>query len=320
MKLEQALAMLAWTTAVASGYTVGGGPSFYGYCGPTSTYRNGVNCRPQSSSFFSEESAARRQQQSQDFVDQAFNAMADELRKEAQRSGGKFNPDIIRKQEELVEKVIELAKDMGASKRETDEWRNFANKGFSFMKDAVAGAYVPNSEIYQLEDRVELVIDLPGVKRENIDLSLSEANQQQQKFGEGSRWRGNDRETLKVSGFRVVKKPTSSSPKSQDESDAVVDDDESDKIPFSKSFPIVSKNLDTESINASFENGVLTIRIPRLAPPPPPPEVDDDDDASSSNKRRRDVSPFSERETIAAEGEGCSIRFVTAIRCSLHHD
>ena len=290
MKFEQALAMLAGTTAMASGYTVGG-PSFYGYCGPTS-FRNGVNCRPQSSSFYSEESAARRQQQSQDFVDQAFNAMADELRREAKRSGGKINPDIIKKQEELVEKVIDLANDMGASKRETDEWRNFANKGFSFMKDAVAGAYVPNSEIYQLEDRVELVIDLPGVKRENIDLSLSEPNQQQQqKFGEGSRWRGNDRETLKVSGFRVVKKPTSSSSKSQnvgngEGGDSVVD--EPDKIPFSKSFPIVSKNLDSENINASFEDGVLTIRIPRIAPEPPPPEVDDDDadDASSSNKRR----------------------------------
>lgn len=101
-------------------------------------------------------------------------------------------------------------------------------------------SYTPSLDIFESEESYRLFLDLPGVKSEMVKLEMQE-------------------ERLVVTGTRE-KRP---------EAEAVhVHRNECSSGAFSRSIRL-PKLLDLEKIEASFENGVLQILLPKQAKPLP---------------------------------------------------
>lgn len=96
-------------------------------------------------------------------------------------------------------------------------------------------AFRPNVNSREDEDRYYIEVELPGVKKDNVDIKV-------------------DGNVLTISGKRVVK-------------DEVKDEDyhkvESLYGLFSRSFTLPEK-VDISNIEAEFENGILEVVIPKL--------------------------------------------------------
>ncbi len=96
-------------------------------------------------------------------------------------------------------------------------------------------AFRPNVNSREDEDRYYIEVELPGVKKDNVDIKV-------------------DGNVLTISGERVVK-------------DEVKDEDyhkvESLYGLFSRSFTLPEK-VDISNIEAEFENGILEVVIPKL--------------------------------------------------------
>lgn len=96
-----------------------------------------------------------------------------------------------------------------------------------------SGRFVPELNIYETDKKFEITLALPGMKKEDIELSLE----------------GN---TLSIRGERELKK------------------DENKKYhrvesrfgKFERNLPLPNV-VDKENIDASYENGVLTITLPK---------------------------------------------------------
>jgi len=171
--------------------------------------------------------AFRRQQR--EFVDRALDALANDLK----RSG--VDPGFIPKQKEMVDKTVEFFTDLGNINREdADNLRDITNKGFEIAQDVVTGSYSPAYEMDDGEYEIAISIDLPGVAREDIDVTFEDG-------------------TLHVSGFRKYAKK-----------------DEVKSVPFHRSFSIDATTTDVEKISANLENGVLQIGIPKKPVEKPP--------------------------------------------------
>ncbi len=96
-------------------------------------------------------------------------------------------------------------------------------------------AFRPNVNSREDEDKYYIEVELPGVKKDNVDIKV-------------------DGNVLTISGKRVVK-------------DEVKDEDyhkvESLYGLFSRSFTLPEK-VDISNIEAEFENGILEVVIPKL--------------------------------------------------------
>lgn len=171
--------------------------------------------------------AAYRRQQAE-FVDRALDALANDLK----RSG--VDSSFIPKQKELVEKTVEFFTDLGNINREDAEnIRDITSKGFEIAQDVVTGAYSPAYKMDDGESEIEISMDLPGVTREDIDITFEDG-------------------ILKVSGFRKFGKK-----------------DEIKSVPFKREFPL-DVTADIEKISANLDSGVLQICIPRKPLEKPP--------------------------------------------------
>lgn len=90
--------------------------------------------------------------------------------------------------------------------------------------------------IHKTEEKYSILIDVPGVKQEDMQMQLTDKN-----------------ETLLLSGIR--KFPTT-------------DTEEVDEAKFEKRFNI-GNDVDVEKITADLSDGVLTITAPKKAAPSP---------------------------------------------------
>lgn len=102
------------------------------------------------------------------------------------------------------------------------------------------GTWLPALDIFQTEEALTVTVDLPGVKGEDLDLSVEDS-------------------VLTLSGERV--------------SGAGPDDAKYHRIErpfgeFQRSIQLPSK-VDADKISASFDGGVLVIRIPLASKPKP---------------------------------------------------
>lgn len=176
--------------------------------------------------------AVYRRQQAE-FVDRAFDVLANDLKK----SG--VDPSFIPKQKELVDKAVEFFTDIGNINREDAEnLRDITNKGFELAQDVVTGSYSPAYEMKDDESEIEISIDLPGVVREDIDITFEDG-------------------ILNVNGSRKFGKK-----------------DEIKSVPFHRTFSL-DATADVEKISANLDCGVLQIRIPRkLIEKPPAKRID----------------------------------------------
>lgn len=86
------------------------------------------------------------------------------------------------------------------------------------------GAYVPRAAVAEKDGQYTLEVDLPGVKKENIDLNL-------------------ENDTITVKATRKS---------------ATAD------IKFERSFKL-SKDLDADAADVSFENGLLSVKLGKKA-------------------------------------------------------
>ena len=94
--------------------------------------------------------------------------------------------------------------------------------------------WMPSVDLYETGDSYVIAAELPGLARENFDIELK-------------------RNTLTLKGRR----PESSvSPQRYQQL-------ECGQGPFSRSFRFAD-DIDTESINAEFKDGVLTITVPKI--------------------------------------------------------
>jgi len=165
-----------------------------------------------------------------EFVNRAFEALVDDVQKPTTDPVAIFSP----KQKQFVDKAVEWFTDIGGMDRqEAETLRDITNRGFEmvqdFTKSAAASDYSPTYVIQDNETEIEISMDVPGVAREDIGVIIEE-------------------DVLKISGIRKMKK---------------TNEEETEAVKFSRSFPIDTQTADTELISASLEYGVLSIRIPK---------------------------------------------------------
>jgi HSP20 family protein len=98
----------------------------------------------------------------------------------------------------------------------------------------MAGSWAPALDVYETEDRIELRLDLPGIDPEDVELTVEDS-------------------TLTVSGTREFRR----------------EDSEENYRRVERRFGSFTRSLalpataDAERIQASFDKGVLEVRIPK---------------------------------------------------------
>src|SRR5699024_9305526 len=118
------------------------------------------------------------------------------------------------------------------SKRFSDIMDEFFNDAVQTRRDS----FVPGIDIAETDSQFEISAELPGLKKEDINISL-------------------DNGRLSISGERNMKK---------EEEGKTFHRVETSYGSFSRSFQLPD-NVDEESINASYENGLLNITVDKSA-------------------------------------------------------
>jgi HSP20 family protein len=122
--------------------------------------------------------------------------------------------------------------DFRGFEREVDRLFNgFLNPGVDKTRPAV---WTPRLDVAESEQAVELYVDLPGVKKDDLNIEFHD-------------------NVLTISGERTVEKP--------DENRTIVRT-ERRSGPFRRSFRL-PRGIDGSAIKADFENGVLTLHLPK---------------------------------------------------------
>lgn len=106
-----------------------------------------------------------------------------------------------------------------------------------FMEDAFSlgtGRFVPELNVYETEKEFELTLALPGMSKDDIELSV-------------------ENHTLTISGERTF----------EEESGRKYHRVESRFGKFERSLPLPDI-IDEDNIKATYENGVLTVTVPKL--------------------------------------------------------
>lgn len=105
---------------------------------------------------------------------------------------------------------------------------------FDEALNLTSGRFTPGMNVYETEDTFELTMELPGMKKENIDISI-------------------ENNMLNISGERKA---------TREEDGRTYHRVESRFGTFSRNLPL-PYNVDDEEIEASYDNGVLTVNIPK---------------------------------------------------------
>lgn len=100
--------------------------------------------------------------------------------------------------------------------------------------DLTSGSFTPGLNVYETDDAFELTLELPGMGKEDIDISM-------------------ENNMLTISGERKA---------TREEDGRTYHRVESRFGTFSRSLPLPN-NVNEEEIEATYENGVLTVNIPK---------------------------------------------------------
>lgn len=212
-RVTTAVVVLAVTVPFSTAYSCGG----YSACRPNSAFGSPMR-------ILSPRQRAELSRQQAELVNRAFEALADDV----QKSQLDADPTTSNKQKQFVNKAVEFFTDMGGMDRQDAETiRDITNRGFEMVQDLASGTYSPAYEIQDKETEIEILVDVPGVAREDIDILFEEG-------------------VLKISGTRKMKKK-----------------EDAEVVAFSRSFPVNSRTADIERISAALDCGVLTIQIPK---------------------------------------------------------
>jgi HSP20 family protein len=114
--------------------------------------------------------------------------------------------------------------------RFTDVLDDVMEDVFSWSK----GTFVPKLNVYETEKEFEITLALPGMRKEDINISF-------------------ENNTITISGERKLK----------EDENTKYHRIESHFGEFERSLPLPNV-IDEENINATYENGVLTVNVPKL--------------------------------------------------------
>jgi HSP20 family protein len=114
--------------------------------------------------------------------------------------------------------------------------RLFSDFGRGENELMTSGTFVPAVDIYEDQNHVTLKMEVPGVREEDLDVQL-------------------ENNTLTVRGERKFEK---------DEKEENFHRIERRYGSFSRSF-VLPNTVDGENVNASYDNGILTIRLAKRA-------------------------------------------------------
>jgi len=236
--------MMALPIAVVDGYYVGRGPPFRSTSRPSSPQQRAENIRRQ-----------------QERVNRAFEDLQEDLRR--QKKDGKAgvfvydvrNPNFsqsgeeyLRKQKEWINRALDLASEFNAdfapSEEEGEKNDEFLRKSRDWINrmygigiadknpaEKVPDTFEPRFENLSTNEKFEVLLDVPGVAREDIDISVEE-----------------DGKALMIQGERNF----------------FGGKEESKKATFSQTFDL-DETVDTEKISARLNNGVLVVSAPKEA-------------------------------------------------------
>lgn len=120
--------------------------------------------------------------------------------------------------------------------------RNRSTLRFSDMLDEIMedafswskGTFVPELNVYETDKEFKITVALPGMRKEDIDISF-------------------ENNTITISGERELK----------EENGTKYHRIESRFGKFERSLPLPNV-IDEENITANYENGVLTVTVPKL--------------------------------------------------------
>ncbi len=118
-----------------------------------------------------------------------------------------------------------------------NELINDVDKGISFE----FGGFTPRVDIMEDDNNVYFFIEVPGMTKDDLKISV------------------NEEKLLTIKGKKT--RPNENENKNYITSERVFGE-------FQREF-ILADNSDTENIQASFENGILELIIPKLEPPKP---------------------------------------------------
>lgn len=110
----------------------------------------------------------------------------------------------------------------------------------SLFRISPSDLWQPSLDVYELEDEIQVVVDLAGISRERIEVSFAE-------------------EELRISGWRDDPAPSARVRLHQIEIDHGY---------FHRVVPI-SARVDREKLEATYRDGFLRIRLPKLEESPP---------------------------------------------------
>lgn len=117
------------------------------------------------------------------------------------------------------------------------EFAGQIEKGFTLE----AGTYTPRTDITEDNTNYYMYIELPGISKEDVKISVNEERE------------------LSIQG---TKKATA------EIADKTLLKSERQYGEFGRTF-LLPENLDVKKISAKFENGILTLSMPKVEPPKP---------------------------------------------------
>ena len=97
-----------------------------------------------------------------------------------------------------------------------------------------SGSFTPGMNVYETDDAFELTLELPGMRKDDIDISI-------------------ENNVLNISGERTT---------TREEDGRIYHRVESRFGTFSRNLPLPN-NVNEDKIEANYENGVLTVNIPK---------------------------------------------------------
>ncbi|MCR5698536.1 MAG: Hsp20/alpha crystallin family protein [Treponemataceae bacterium] len=126
--------------------------------------------------------------------------------------------------------------------RFTSDLFDVIDRNFSDMDACTTRSYAPRVDVVQTKDNYELEMELPGLTEKDVTIDLK------------------DRE-ITISSVENAKDEKK---EAKDEAKATYLVKERVATHFSRSFTLPD-DIDSEGVNAKFQNGLLTITIPRKA-------------------------------------------------------
>ena len=114
--------------------------------------------------------------------------------------------------------------------------RNFGLARHGFDINESRAAWQPRADVSEREDAFEVVVELPGIDRENVNVTF-------------------ENNVLTIEGEVTFEK----------DDDAKYYRSERREGKFHRSFRVSEGGVEAESIEAKFNNGLLTLHLPKVA-------------------------------------------------------